>query len=58
MREITEKTIKKEIHFEKGETLSISLSIKNVSPNTDIDDCIQLFDSLYERTKKTIMTYR
>ncbi len=55
MAEKTIKTIKKSLSFEKsGETLSVEISLENVSPNVGMDTIISFLDTLYERTKKDL----
>ncbi|MCI8789103.1 MAG: hypothetical protein HFH92_08350 [Lachnospiraceae bacterium] len=55
MAEKTIKTIKKSLSFEKsGETLSVEISLENVSPNVGMETIISFLDTLYGRTKKDL----
>lgn len=48
------KSIKKFLRFNSGETLSIELHIKNVSPQISKDTIIPMFDALFEMAKEDI----
>jgi hypothetical protein len=55
MQEREIKRIKKVLEFESsGETLSIEIEIKNVSPVVERETIISMLDSLYENTKIAI----
>lgn len=55
IEEKTTKTIKKSLNFEKsGETLSLEISLENVSPNISMDTIIHFLNTLFENTKKEI----
>lgn len=52
MEERTCKTIKRSLIFEKsGETLSVEVSLENVSPDTEKESLSNFLDSLYENVK-------
>lgn len=49
------KSVTKSLSFEKnGETLSVTISMENVSPNTSKDSIISLINTLFEETKNII----
>lgn len=53
--EKTTKTIKKSLCFEDGgETLSVEISLENVSPNVKVDTIFTFLDTLFERAKEII----
>ncbi len=52
--EKTCKSIKKSLHFNSGETLSIELHIENVSPRISKDTIIPMFDALFDSIIKAI----
>jgi hypothetical protein len=55
IEEKTTKAIKKTLCFEKsGETLSLEISLENVSPNISMDTIIHFLNTLFENAKKEI----
>lgn len=47
--------VKKVLEFERsGETLSVEIEMKNVSPAVEQDTISSMLDTLYENTKKII----
>lgn len=58
VRKIEEKTtkiIKKSLCLGKsGETLSVEISLENVSPNTNIDTIISFLATLFEHAKENL----
>lgn len=55
MTESTVKIVKKTLQFEEsGETFSIEICLKNLSPSTKRDTIIPFLDTLFERTKSDI----
>lgn len=53
MEEKTTKSIKKSLCFEEsGETLSIEISLENVSPNIEKSTITSFLDTLFERAKE------
>ncbi len=55
VEEKTCKSVTKSLSFEKnGETLSVTISMENVSPNTSKDSIISLINTLFEETKNII----
>jgi chromatin segregation and condensation protein Rec8/ScpA/Scc1 (kleisin family) len=50
--EITTQKLKKSLHFEKsGETLSIEITIENVSPQLKKETIVGFLDVLYQKAK-------
>lgn len=53
--EKTTKAIKKSLCFEKsGETLSVEITLENVSPDIRTDTIIPFLNTLFERAKEFI----
>lgn len=53
--EKTTKTIKKSLYFEEsGETLSVEISLENVSPCVKTDTIIAFLNTLFENAKEAI----
>lgn len=56
-KEQTEKAVKKSLFFEEsGETFSIEISLKNVSPNIDISTIVYFLDTLFQHAKEDLNT--
>lgn len=53
MREITEstnKTVQKTLHFEEnGETLSVTIGLENISPQTEVSTISLFLKTIFER---------
>lgn len=57
MKESTTKSIKKSLTFEKsGETLSVEISMKDVSSKHETEAAMPLLDTLFEKAKKELGT--
>jgi len=54
MEEKTTKSIRKSLNFESGETLSVEISLENVSPNKNMDSIILFLNTLFENAKEKI----
>lgn len=55
MKENIGQTVKRELHFESsGETISVEIAIKNVSPLRKNEVC-NFLDQLYQDTKNAIL---
>ncbi len=55
MTEKTMKSIKKSLCFENsGETLSVEISLENVSPNISMDTIIPFLNTLFEHIKENL----
>lgn len=52
MEEKTTKSIRKSLKFESGETLSVEISLENVSPNKSTDSIIFFLNTLFENAKE------
>ncbi len=55
MKESEVKKVKKELEFERrGETLTVEIGIKNVSPEIKQDTISSMLDTLYENAKNSL----
>lgn len=56
LKEITKRSVNKSLNFEKsGETLSVEISIENVSPESKAEAIEPFLDTLFDKAKKKIL---